>query len=383
MEQARQASPNFSSRKKKVLSYAAVVQADVEALVILDAMDIYFLTGAVEGVQALVLTGNGMIVFTSLVFFDEFKSNLTHCSVYITSEDPRKRPEIHQVLIDWFLLNKIKRVGINGSKINFHTCSKFIRAGQEKNICLLSLKDFVSPVRAVKDSYELNKINDCVGIAEQAFQKLLELGASYIIGKSEKEIAWELESWMRELGAEKQGFPGTGIIVAAGAKSAGVHPKPGTKTIQKGDHILIDWGAEKDGYRSDSTRVVFAGKPPSWAPEVFKVVKEALEESVSTLKAGEPICLADLRAREVITKAGYKEFLYGVGHGVGLEIHEEPWIRPESKDLQIKDMLTTIEPGIYIQGKGGIRLENIYQITEAGSNRLGTLTMDLDELTMH
>ena len=382
MDEKMQENPDFLRRKRDILNFPAVIQGDVGAIVVFDPIDILYLTGAVEGIQALVLTGDRVVVFTPLVFSQEFEAKLPDCEIFITSEDPRKRPEVHQILTDWFVENKIQRVGFNGSKIDFQTGNALISSGKDKDICYLSIKDFVSPIRSVKDSYEIAKINECVSIAEKAFQKLLEHGAGHIIGKSEKEIAWELESWMRELGAEKQGFPGTGIIVAAGPKSAGVHPKPDNTIIEKGDLVLIDWGAEKDEYRSDSTRVVFAGEIPSWASDVFKVVKDALEESVITLKAGEPICFADLRARDVIVEAGYQEFLYGVGHGVGLEIHELPWMRPESKELMQENMLTTIEPGIYIPGKGGIRLENIYQITKTGSMRLGELTMDLEDLIL-
>jgi Xaa-Pro aminopeptidase len=182
---------------------------------------------------------------------------------------------------------------------------------------------------------------------------------------------------MWALGADRQGFPETGIIVASGPNSAKPHHAPGHRRVAAGEALLIDWGAEVSGYRSDLTRTVFPGSVPGFALQAYPIVEQALQRAAGRLRAGAAMGEIDRAARETITDAGYTEFHYGVGHGVGLAIHEAPWLRANSTDLCEPGMLTTIEPGIYLPDIGGIRIENLYQITRDGSECLGNLPTDL------
>ena len=237
-------------------------------------------------------------------------------------------------------------------------------------------------MRAVKDACEITLTRRCVWIAERAFSEMLGAGARALIGRTEQELAHELEARMWALGAESQGFPETGIIVASGPHSASPHHSPGQRRIVAGEALLFDWGAELAGYRSDLTRTVFPCSVPAFAIQAYPVVEQALERASQRLRAGAAMGEIDRAARETITDAGYPEFHYGVGHGVGLAIHEAPWLRANSTELCVADMLTTIEPGIYLPEIGGIRIENVYQVTAGGNECLGSLPTDLASMVI-
>ena len=147
-----------------------------------------------------------------------------------------------------------------------------------------------------------------------------------------------------------------------------------------GEALLFDWGAEFSGYRSDITRTVFPDSVPEFARQAYPLVEQALLRAAACLRPGAAAGDIDRAARNTITDAGYGEFHYGVGHGVGLAIHEAPWLRAHSNDLCATDMLTTIEPGIYLPGIGGIRIENVYRVTDDGNECLGELPTALESM---
>lgn len=372
--------PDYGARRQRIQSQDILMDSGMDVVLVLDSRDIFYLTGMHEGILAVALHGGCMTCFTSIVFAEEVRSRVVQSNVYLTSRGPRVRRDLMEVLVEWMGENKLVHAVVDTSKTTSIAMEKLIENAKSVDIEVEGVPDLISRIRAIKDEFELAMIEECVRIAETAFIELKNKGMDWFLDQTEKSVAWELEALMRHHGADRQGFPGTGIIVASGSCSAGVHPKPSDKRIEQDEVLLIDWGAEVDEYRSDSTRVLFPGSPPEWATLAFPVVKASHEASVNTLREGGMICDADLEARRVITEAGYDEFNYGVGHGVGLYIHESPWIRPESKDHFRKDMVTTIEPGIYLPGKGGIRLENIYHILDNDSRVLGDLSMNMDDM---
>jgi Xaa-Pro aminopeptidase len=152
--------------------------------------------------------------------------------------------------------------------------------------------------------------------------------------------------------------------------------------VAVGEPLLIDWGAELSGYRSDLTRTLFPGHPPDFAIQAYPVVEKAQRDAAAKLRPGSTMGEADFAARQAITAAGYPEFDYGVGHGVGLDIHEAPWLRANSEEILEIDMITTIEPGIYLGEAGGIRIENIYRIAPQGNERMGDLPATLESMVL-
>lgn len=231
---------------------------------------------------------------------------------------------------------------------------------------ILSAPPIVSQLRAIKEPAEIEALQRAVDLGDEAFVHVSQrIGP----GWTERQIAWEIEKCARERGAEALSFP---TIVAAGSRGAMPHAQPGDDPIREGETIVIDMGVVVDGYCSDLTRTVVAGKPGAKFEEVYDIVLTAqrtAEELIATGMSGEE---AHMLAQNVITEAGYGEnFGHGLGHGVGLLIHESPRLARTSKD-ELKDgMVLTVEPGIYITGWGGVRIED-QAVLENGKLRVMT-----------
>jgi Xaa-Pro aminopeptidase len=191
---------------------------------------------------------------------------------------------------------------------------------------------------------------------------------------TEQEAAWNLEKTLREAGAEALSFP---VIVAGGPNSAMPHAVPGNRALMAGEPILFDWGVRLNGYCSDISRTLVMGKPDDTFQKVFQTVREAQEMAVAAVKPGIDARSVDAVARSHIEKMGFKDrFGHGLGHGVGLAIHEKPRLSPLSDDVLKPGMICTVEPGIYLPGWGGVRLENMIVVTADGAEVLNKTTVD-------
>lgn len=374
----------FDYERRRVAALKAAVDrfGEVDAVLICDALDMLYLSGLREGIQALVLIDDATLAITSPMFADEVSADAPHCELVLSSTDPRKRPNVQVFACEELNRRGLSKVVIDPAKMPAAAYLKLIAHANENALAFVEAEGLMEGVRAIKDDGEIELTRRCVEIAETAFAELVDRGAGWFVGRTEREIAWELEVLMRSHGADKQGFPVTGLIVAAGPNSAGVHPVPGEDKVVEGQVLLIDWGAELDHYRSDSTRAIFPGTVPEWARKAYPVVEASLTNAAERLRAGVAASEIDQVARQTIADAGFPEFKYGVGHGVGLFIHEAPWLRATTDETLVSNMLTTIEPGIYIPGTGGIRIENIYWVTDHGSERLGTLSSSLDDMVV-
>jgi len=224
---------------------------------------------------------------------------------------------------------------------------------------LIPLKDFVESLRMVKSEEEIEKIKKAVEIADKAFEHILD----YIKpGITENEIAAELEYFMKKNGAQGPSFE---TIVASGTRSAMPHGVASEKEIQHGDIITMDYGAIYEGYCSDMTRTVFVGHAQDKLKEIYEIVLNAQVEALRGAFEGKTGREIDSIAREIIAKAGYGEnFGHGLGHGVGLEIHEEPRLSVSGEKVMKNGMVVTVEPGIYIEGLGGVRIEDMIVIND-------------------
>jgi len=212
----------------------------------------------------------------------------------------------------------------------------------------------VEPLRLTKDEDELRIIRRAISISDQAFDIV---SRRIQPGMTEKQVAWDIEKTMRDLGAEDRAF---GTIVAAGPHGAMAHAVPGDRPIQEGEPIVIDMGAKVDGYNSDMTRTLCLGEQPDKFREIYGVVLQAQLEAEDKLKAGIGGVEADAYARDVISAAGYGDrFTHSTGHGIGLEVHEGPSLSKLSEDILPENSVTSVEPGIYIEGWGGVRIEDL------------------------
>ena len=242
------------------------------------------------------------------------------------------------------------------------------------------LTDPVARLRATKDPGEVRQIRRAIRVAETAFKSLLAGGAKRLIGRSEREIAAELDYRMRLAGAERPAFE---TIVAAGSHSSLPHYRPGATRIRRDSALLIDWGATVGGYCSDLTRTAFLGRIPPKLMEIYPIVLRAQAAGIAAARPGVAAKTVDGAARDVIEQAGYGEqFLHSLGHGVGLETHEGPGLGRGGKARLRAGMVITVEPGIYLPKVGGVRIEDDVWIAPDGARRLSSLPRTLRAMVL-
>ena len=233
---------------------------------------------------------------------------------------------------------------------------------------LVPLRGFVEGLRQVKDAAEIESLRRAVVVGDRAFEAV---AAGLAPGITEREVAWRLEVAMRERGAESLSFP---TIVAAGPNGAQPHHRPSDRPIAAGEPIVVDMGCRLDGYCSDMTRTITLGEPDTRFWEIYNLVLRAQQACEDGLKAGMLGTAGDALARDVIAAAGYgDQFGHGTGHGVGLAVHESPYLsRTERGNVEVLERaIVTVEPGIYLPGWGGVRIEDMVVV---GSTRCQVLT---------
>jgi Xaa-Pro dipeptidase len=239
---------------------------------------------------------------------------------------------------------------------------------------LVRAPGMIEKLRVVKDDIEVEALRMACAAADRALADLLEHGGLRP-GRTEREVARELEDRMLENGAAKPAFES---IVAAGAHSAIPHHRPTDAVLQSGDLVKMDFGALIDGYHSDMTRTVVLGSLQDWQQEIYELVAASQAAGRAALKVGADVKDVDAAAREVVERAGRgEEFLHGLGHGVGLQIHEAPSLSKLGDGTLSAGMAVTVEPGVYLAGKGGVRIEDTLVVREAGPELLTLTTKQL------
>lgn len=234
----------------------------------------------------------------------------------------------------------------------------------------------VEELRCVKDGEEIAHVARAQASADAAFRQVV-LGGGLREGTTERELALALELAMREAGADDKGFD---TIVAFGEDSAEPHHDPTERALRPGDVVKLDFGARAAGYHSDMTRTVAFGEPPERLQEVREVVAAAQRAGIEAVRAGVSVRSVDRAARAVVEEAGLgQSFPHGLGHGVGLEIHEVPFLRPDApEDASLPEgAVVTIEPGVYVPGLGGVRIEDMVEVTADGSRVLAASPREL------
>jgi Xaa-Pro aminopeptidase len=220
-------------------------------------------------------------------------------------------------------------------------------------VALVPTEDLVEVQRRIKSEAEIALTVDALRLAEKAFYEVLE---TLRPGMTEKQVAWSMEKAMREAGAQGLSFP---VIVASGPNSALPHAVPTDRKLGRGEPILIDWGARLNEYCSDTTRTLTLGPPDNQFKNVFDTVVAAREMAIDAIRAGASGTAVDKIARDHIEKNGFAgKFGHSLGHGTGLAVHEGPRLSPIKDDRLEAGMIVTVEPGIYIPGWGGVRMEN-------------------------
>jgi Xaa-Pro aminopeptidase len=234
----------------------------------------------------------------------------------------------------------------------------------------------VEALRAVKDERELDRIRKAAAISDRVFERLAE---ERFVGRPERELVWRIVELIHEEGADEAGFS---AIVGAGPTGSVPHAHPGDRPVGQGETIVIDLGARLGGYTSDCTRTFATGELPERLAEAYVVCARAQQAGLDAVRAGVSGRDADTAARDVVEASPFAgRFGHGLGHGVGLEVHEGPALRPESDDGLEPGNVVTVEPGIYLEGEGGIRIEDLVVVTDDGCEILTRFTKEL--VTVH
>jgi Xaa-Pro aminopeptidase len=267
----------------------------------------------------------------------------------------------------------IRRMLFESNYLLHATAVKLMDLGQKQNIDMIAVGGMVEKLRTVKSAEEIEKIQKAVGLNELVFQETYK---SLTPGQTEREVAIAIESAMMLKGAEGPAFP---TIVAAGPNAALPHAIPTDRAIKEGETVIIDMGLKLNGYCSDMTRTVVLGKPDKRTKETIRLVRQAQRAALQTITAGIMVKEADWAARKIITDAGLgKNFGHGLGHGVGLAVHEPPSLNRTRRNKLQPGMVVTVEPGVYLPGWGGVRLENMVVVEKRGCVVLNQDTTFLD-----
>jgi Xaa-Pro aminopeptidase len=264
----------------------------------------------------------------------------------------------------------LKRLGIEAQGISVASFEQ-LQKGLEK-LELVLIKDEVERLRGSKTAEEIALIQKASRIAEAAWEEVLAL---VVPGTKEADLALELEYRMKKKGAERIAFD---TIVAAGPRAALPHAQPTARPVESGDLLLFDFGCRYRGYCSDESCTVIVNRPTDEQRRIYGIVKDAHDKAIDRVKPGTRLAAIDAAAREHITHAGHgAHFGHGTGHGIGLAVHEWPVVGKDSPDVAEEGMVFTIEPGIYIPGWGGVRIEDMVAVTAAGCEVLTAISKDL------
>ncbi len=264
------------------------------------------------------------------------------------------------------LLNGRGKVGIDESKTSVEVHRKLTDA-IEGNAELVAAEGLLEGLRRVKDAAEIEAIARASALVDEVYAWIEERG---LAGRTEREVAVAAEQRMRELGAEAPSFDS---IVASGPNGSQIHAEPSDRRIERGEYVVIDMGAIVDGYCSDCTRTLAEGDPDPAQREVYEVVLAAQRAGLDAVRAGASGKEVDATARAVVEEAGYGErFGHGLGHGVGIEVHEAPRLSKRSEDDLLAGDVVTVEPGVYVPGEFGIRIEDLVVVTGDGHRNLSS-----------
>ncbi len=264
-------------------------------------------------------------------------------------------------------LNHPLRLGFEKVRLSYKIYEKIYQTIDSEGLKteLVPTEDIIESLRIIKSEEEIEATRKALHLAEKAFTKLIP---ALTPDMTEREVAWGLEQEIRGAGAEALSFPS---IVASGPNAALPHAIPGDRRIQPGETLLFDWGARLNHYCSDISRTLYWGDPDAQFLKVFQTVLEAQTRAIAAIKDGVSSKAVDQVARNYIEQAGFKDrFGHGLGHGTGLAIHEAPRLSPLKDTLLAEGMIVTVEPGIYLPGWGGVRLENQIVVRKDGAEVL-------------
>lgn len=347
-------SSRFAERRDKLLRELRRSEADT--LLVTGVTNVSYLTGFTGDSSVLVIGPSVCVLISDSRFTTQIADECPGLDTFFRKVTETINDAIAKVLKK----AKLSKVGVESALLSLASFESLVDACPK--IEFSRTTGIVESLRNIKDTDEIRQIKHAVELAQRSFQVMR---ASLTATQTELDIRNLLEGSMRQFGAETAAFES---IIAVGPQAALPHAHPGESLVRQSNHLLVDWGAVNPaGYRSDLTRVLITGKISSKLEKLYEVVLNAQLKSIAAIRPGVACSEVDQIARDHIDQAGYgKRFGHGLGHGIGLETHEAIRFSPSSKDVLKPGMVVTIEPGIYLPGWGGIRIEDDILVTKDG-----------------
>lgn len=376
------ATPDHAARRARVLAELAARSATtgaerpraMDALLVTDLHNVRYLTGFSGSAGAAVLAADGSTYFaTDSRYTEQVKSEVD------PDIDVRITRTYEATVVEAALGAHGGLLGIDDAHVTVGELQRLRDgfAALVHGIDIVHTAGVVERARRIKDDVEIATIERACAVADAAWTALLENG-EMAAGRTERQVAADLEWHMRQAGSDGVSFD---TIVAAGPHGALPHYLAGDRVLADGDLVVVDFGAYVDGYASDCTRTVGIGTLADWQREIYEVTKEAQRLGTAAVTDGVPGRDADAAARRHIEAAGYGEYFgHSLGHGVGLDVHEAPGLAQSSTSTLLRGDVVTSEPGIYLPGRGGVRIEDTLLVTDAAARVLTTTSKDLLEL---
>ena len=358
----------FHARRERLRSTLTLDQVD--ALVVSSATNVGYLTGFSGDSSVLILSGMRDLIVSDGRFTTQLAQECPDLEANIRHPGQEMNAALAQILV----AIGSRRVALEATSWTIADYDSLTAAAP--TVAFVGVKGRVEALRQIKDNDEIAAIRESVRYAERAFAMLR---AGLRLGESEKDVADILESYLRRCGATGASFP---PIVAVGVRSALPHARPTSTTrIGQDDFVLVDWGATGHPYKSDLTRVLVTGKVTTTFERVYRTVLTAQERGIAAIRPGVRAHEVDAEARSVIEEAGFGRFFdHGLGHGLGMDIHEAPRLRKESDATLEPGMVITVEPGVYLPDWGGIRIEDDVLVTPNGCEVLSHVSKSLDSV---
>lgn len=351
-------SPKVASRLQRLRHKLA--EKEIDGILVSQPENRYYLSGFNGSAGYLLITPRDTILATDFRYIEQSKRQAPDYKIFQVASD----------FADWFpkLVAELdlKTLGFEAENIVFATYHHMTDAlnKAQSRLRLVATDTLVESLRAVKEPEEIELIAKAVEITDRAFEYIQDIIHS---GMKESELAWQIERFLREQGSQAVPFD---LIVASGENGALPHARPSERTINTGEPVVIDIGARVEGYSSDMTRTMWIGSTDKTLAKVYDTVLGAQLTALAILKEGMTGGEVDSLARTAIDQAGYgSNFGHGLGHGVGLATHELPTLNPRSQDQLVDNTVFTVEPGIYLPGWGGVRIEDMVVI-EGGKPRV-------------
>ncbi|MBI5754022.1 aminopeptidase P family protein [Candidatus Peregrinibacteria bacterium] len=342
----------------------------------------------------MLLTKNKKYLFTDFRYIERAKSTIKKGIELVNITRVWRNPK--ELAASWQKIlskNKIKILGVEESDLTVSRYKKFQKMSKplknkkifKKPPKFVDISDEIEKIRAIKTPTEIKIITESQRINERVFLKIKKIIQKWLKSDQksalkESYLAWEIKKLAHQFGAEDVSFD---PIVGFGSHSARPHHEPDQTKLKKGDIVLIDMGVKYKGYCSDMTRMLFTGKPTAKQVEIYNLVLAAQENAIKKIKAGISGINADKLSRDMIDQAGYKEqYGHAGGHGIGLDIHEIPSLASSYKGPLPENSIVTVEPGIYLEGDFGVRIEDMILVTKTGNRNLTKIPKKLKDITL-